>query len=739
MGDRFDEDSFCTEFQQIFNIPPRSIQIDVSKWMHESSGTFQVAQVATGGGKTCIGVYEILQALKNGFGRGVYVCATKSLQFQIATDARRWNVGPVVCLYGKNNYWCKDRINSCLLVNGDLKTRQVLDEIQKQEKGLLPPRDIFDNVCKRCNYRKTEELWESITAEKCDCYDKMWKNLTAQKADNIKDTMLKNLQCEHGLQRLRAEKSKLFIINMSLFLTYAKHNVILKESDYLCIDEAHELSNWAMNAFEDILPHPFDVQEMNDFLTRCGSSNLLSVQSLISSKFPHIDSILFSNEVANYFKNIELKLGSDDVKAVCKLMKESMEILKNVEKTVYDHPALSIEDIVNKVDNNLNISEEGSENMKKICTLIREVAECEKDVNIWLNTVNSALDENIRSSCNEIRHGTLVYDIGKKLSKEDKMCKEFLDSLKELKKMCKIVEVSQMAGDIGWATGDHKDIVPLAHNKGIKYIPSTEFVANKLKEFVWNNVEGVLLMSATMASCENTSTPFQIFCNEIGLDETTTTMHAFPEVFDKSKVKISAPCIGKYDARNQDKRKEFLRMQVNTIEEHLRMLPDDKSALIMSPSLAEIKDLYNSLSMKLNDIAHIMFSDKTSFKRFSNTSMKAIVYGSDGLSTGVNLPGRVGLVVITRPWNPIPDQAKQQYEKTYLGVTNDKYWKYYRYRRDRKAFQGAGRLQRCQSDTGTILFLGESYENCKDSSSERLRLNWNQHEQIERPNKIRKV
>ena len=126
----FDADTFDLNFQQIFGSVPRQIQTHVARWMHSKpKKSTLIAEVPTGGGKTRIGVYKIIQALQNGFKRGIYTCATKSLQMQIANEATRWKIGPVVCLYGKANYWCDKRLRKYLDNTQDDKIKGMLNGI----------------------------------------------------------------------------------------------------------------------------------------------------------------------------------------------------------------------------------------------------------------------------------------------------------------------------------------------------------------------------------------------------------------------------------------------------------------------------------------------------------------------------------------------------------------------------------------------------------------------------------
>jgi Rad3-related DNA helicase len=576
----------------------------------------------------------------------------------------------------------------------------------------------------------------------------MWNDMRDMEVENIEEEMLKKLKCEHGCQRLRAKNASIFVINMALFLTYAKHGVILKETDYVCIDEAHELSHWAVNAFEDVLPKPMNISETNDFLRRCGSTSILSTNKLESINFPSNDSIVFkANTLAQYLQSLKFRLDIINIRDVSKKTNNLMNLCKKIDKVLSDKEVdkeveskLSLNAFMKKLKEvTPNESEEFdkfSEDIKKIdCNFKTERPK-------WIIMAKDSLEAQLNAFVSGSDQKEEILRLAQHLSNQQNMCSELCSSMNELKRFAGSVHTAKKSTNIAWTTEDEKLVIPLANKEGVKYIPSCEFIANKLDEFVWQQAKGVLLLSATMASSDHSypENPFEIFCQEVGLDESTVASMRFPEVFDKSKIKICAPFIGKYESRDVKKKMEFINLQASAIEEHFRLMNKKKSVLIMAPSLFEIDKLHSILSRRLKGVEHIFFSNKVKFEQFLRTSeMRGVIYGSDGLSTGVNLPGRVGLVVITRPWNPVPDQAKQMYEKEYLGITLDRYWKYYRYRRDRKEFQAAGRLQRSNDDSGTILFLGEPMDNCQDYTSERLRQAWNMNDEIERCNKKQRL
>tara|TARA_B100000787_G_scaffold65583_1_gene48095 strand:- start:1203 stop:3515 length:2313 start_codon:yes stop_codon:yes gene_type:complete len=741
----FDAQVFKCDFQRIFESEPREIQTNVARWMHDK-GTHStlVAEISTGGGKTRIAAYRIACALRAGFKRGIYTCSTKSLQFQVATEAKSWNVGPVVCLYGKANYWCHDRLQRRLRTTTDEKAKAVLRALVDVEVDLFPPKELFENECKGCRLldgEKVRALWESITAdsEQCNCYGEMWQMLEGMKADERKQTMLRDLTCYHGLQRLRAEDASLFVINMSLFLTYARHGVVMKRSDYLCIDEAHELAKWASSCFEDCLPKALDISNMNEFLARCGSLSPFSVNRISASDFPCQDSLPFSHAVGAYIKTIKSKFSTADLTNLELWTDGAMHIYQRLQQLVLEHE--STEKVLGQLQDPSDPTVHVRLLCECVCNEMRNAKLCGHQKE-WLQHARGALQGCVSAFAGETQSRSDAFALATRLSGTVCTFQELLRSLVEVRQACAVIQVAGLASDMAWTTSQQSGIIPLACETGVRYMASSKYIADKLRDIVWRNVRGALLMSATIASCDPTDQPseFKIFCNEVGLDEESAFTHAFPEVFDKSEIRVCAPYIGKYDARNENRRKAFMSSQVGVIDEYLNALPPGKSALVISPSLTEIVELQGRLTSKVNEKRHIMFSNRVEYDKFVRSpSSAAIIYGSDSLSTGVDLPGRVGLVVITRPWNPIPDQVKQSYERTYLGVSNDSYWKYYRYRRDRKGFQAAGRLQRCETDHGTILFLGEPMETRPECSSERLLRKWGVSRSIERVNKIRRV
>ena len=128
------------------------------------------------------------------------------------------------------------------------------------------------------------------------------------------------------------------------------------------------------------------------------------------------------------------------------------------------------------------------------------------------------------------------------------------------------------------------------------------------------------------------------------------------------------------------------------------------------------------MKSKLPGHIHIDYNnDISKYNKFEQGDYnKVIIYGSEKLWTGLNLPGRIGLVVILKPFN-----AFRKNTETYYRLINNKYHKdngkscitmfnsMYRYNTCRDTIQASGRLMRTPTDSGIILFLSNNFQDAE--------------------------
>ncbi|KAK3243057.1 hypothetical protein CYMTET_47326 [Cymbomonas tetramitiformis] len=264
----------------------------------------------------------------------------------------------------------------------------------------------------------------------------------------------------------------------------------------------------------------------------------------------------------------------------------------------------------------------------------------------------------------------------------------------------------------------HRLIVPNVSQKGIAYEASMSLQSRRLRDRLWKQLvgaNGALVMSATLVDPSKAlDQQFSVFETEVGLDDAAIRPRVRHfvggSVFDRSLVTFRVPstrCFFEYAKFRKDPiaREAYLQEQRDRIVEAVGI--GRKSAIILCPNLAELNDLKALLREKTpDDVQHVNFNDSDDYKKFVSGKYRALIYGSDSLCTGIDLPGRIDLVVITRPWNEVWRPVQYGYEKRYMHrhIIEDMRM----YVRMRHTTQAVGRLQRCPTDSGVVLFLGNN-------------------------------
>ena len=150
-------------------------------------------------------------------------------------------------------------------------------------------------------------------------------------------------------------------------------------------------------------------------------------------------------------------------------------------------------------------------------------------------------------------------------------------------------------------------------------------------------------------------------------------------------------------------------MRIQTMQDAISLLPTNKSAIVVAGSSREIDLIKESLAEALPHFHHIHQNETSRMKEFRlDATQRAVLYGMDKMGTGVDLPGRIGLVIIPRPINGVfPTYATKHAHCVGLARQKSLVEKRYNFIRMYRTTQAAGRLQRLKSDGGVILFLSD--------------------------------
>lgn len=330
----------------------------------------------------------------------------------------------------------------------------------------------------------------------------------------------------------------------------------------------------------------------------------------------------------------------------------------------------------------------------------------------------------------------------------DPFSKEVKQELTEAIKVLEAIHVARISCNRSEWTGDRtrRLMAPGATPEGIFYDPTAHMIRHAFRKLLWKHERmSLLLMSATLTSAEFAETdPFRCFRAETGLfppeekkeqddeqedeqedeeDDVRATrarkVHyfRFQEPFDRRRVDILSPRmkINFNFARMEEDpayAQSFMREQIRHILPLLKAMPEPKSALVLSGNLSETDRIREELQSLHPERVHFAYrSGDTRFRDFeADLSARAVIYGADGLTTGVDLPNRIGLVVILKPFNKRAEDHLHAYQEKVLGDIRDDIWTMYWYKRDRIHAQAAGRIQRCAQDEGTLLILSDKHE-----------------------------
>lgn len=715
-------------FEQQFGKPPRPAQVTAAEWLSgHAHSDHVVLQAPTGSGKTLIGVSRILNSRR----RGVYVCSTKSLQMQIIAESAEWNLdGKVVCLFGRDNYWCAKRVRNALAERGrarlPLDERRVLSNLPSRTAGnaRTAPKDDFEGVCAECDVpaARAAALWARITAQDCTCYGDMRRELTETGHENAEAYMLNHLWCEHGRTWVLAKRARLFVVNMHLFFCYMAYTQAITKNDYVVFDEAHTISKNATPLYERELGHPFVVADVMATVAEFEAVDarlLHGAEPLHSAfergcKYTPMRIAFLVPEVRAAMEGVGLVFDAVAPRDAMHYVDQALAVLSRLRGTA-------------RADLR-RVSVPMAAAYPKFRDVIRRVVE-RAEVEPTTDHAHIAMEVihddffSLRAHRPEV---DAVVRAASAYAGSDRVTKQLHEALARIVRLyAAVLRAKSASREQEWTHDDAtRFIVPTATKAGITYDATPSMIARALSIGVWTKLRGSMGMSATLADVTNTADPFDAFRAETGMDADVATM-VLPESFDRTRCRLVAPRMRKFNfSAGEAYNRAFREEQIRHIHAQLAALPKTKSALVIATANTELNELLASLELQHTDFDHINFSDHVRFEAFRlNADRRAVVYGCDGLSTGVDLPGRLGLVVLTKPKNVPPVKTQSSYQEKYIEGGKGRYWEGRVYERNRHAFQSAGRLQRRPDDAGVILVLGDP-GNDANQVAEPIRRTW---------------
>ena len=689
---------------------PRSVQQEAIEWWNANGRRFSVLEAPTGCGKSLLGSFLIHQWR----GRGIYVCPTKMLQMQIARDSAKWpqwvdadgQDTKIVCLYGKGNYWCDDKVHKHLVDLNVMEDDGRGDDAVTVERRILSsmqafgadpskvPRDIFDDTCRTNGVTSLDEqntLWNKLSPceRTCEC-----------------------LTCTHKKQLEEAQTCKMLIINTALFFTHLKHTAMLDLStDLIIIDEGHALAENCSQLIEGFRPKDFSTYEVvetarhyrkNRRPIACNTSALEHVEV-------RADSLVFDHDAfCSALAMWENTLDHEALKNVIRFLKITDNAMTTAYQTAEAHPVDEdksfntklldsyYETLEGKVDEQFRLQSKECFCVASLSKLLVEM----KDMPLNVLTYAATTDDALRKVLDAVgTNGNILHDV------------------KEIAYVYDQVAVAKMASNKTWLKGSYSDFAPTLckTSRNIEYVPTIMYVAEQINKYLWTRVRTrVLIMSATLANMAKPTEPFRLYLQEVGLDHVGhVATQRMDQAFDRTKVRILSPLMDPYKSQGTPSEKNaFRRAQVDRILEVLNtdvLKASFQSVLVLGPSAnEEAEELYSRIPAECDTYRHLNATrDKYALDMFHNdpNAERCVVYGGRTLAVGLNEPGRYIVSVITRAPNDRwrPTRMKYHQAQGYGVLWDDMYT----FKRDQLALQAAGRVQRSPDDRGFVLVLGE--------------------------------
>jgi len=280
-----------------------------------------------------------------------------------------------------------------------------------------------------------------------------------------------------------------------------------------------------------------------------------------------------------------------------------------------------------------------------------------------------------------------------------------------------------------WIQDDtlYQKFMPTIHKSGFTYILTFMEKANILETSLWDKLEqGAMYMSATLSNPEKDGEySFEDFFTEVGLP-LSTPCHTTREVFDSSRVTIYVPKMKKYGFNTSfEYKKEYNAERVRNLTSMIKLNP--LATLVLSNNIEDYKSIMFQMKKIVKTHKHVDYNkDVTLFHDFEQgLKNNYVIYGAEKLWTGLNLPGRIGLIVILKPFNkfrqleePYYTSIFQKYYKDHDINTIERFNSLYRYNTCRDTIQAAGRMMRKEDDGGVVMFLSD---NQKDATMLKLK------------------
>ena len=745
-------------FKDLFNKDIRPVQENFIKDLDNAINTREslLGQLPTGTGKSLVAFYACHKAQSctsvfeetsnNGgkmYNKSVIIASSIDLQFQYLQDAivHQHSIGSSLVLLGKNNYLCTKRLNNELstLIPFDSNpvAKQYFTDLKNECCKFPSSQSKMWQSSMRNNWfeyalsngigdKEAEQFWSRVCAnDECDCRSTAWMAAKAQKSSCTLHDVLDICVCPCARSRLLAKAVDIIILNTAYACTMASAGMLRSYigDRFVVFDEAHLLPGDAQSIY--------DACSETKLLARQGTTILKKwkdkkapIASNIKVDFGVFDRAFYTeeremlvwsnNDIVNEFKKAVVEYDESAHKAVYAWAKEAENnVSKEVARYVLPQTLKQIEEF-SSLDGKFKFSRE---EVEASGVRLGSISSTDDDAYIrTMDCIRSKFFSNYgftsQTSEEKIIYDSIVAIASHPLSGFTP--KKFINEHDEIWKFIKSIKAAKMAcSGKEWrdSANIYRDQCPIAHKNGIRFELTAQQKAYALNMRLFGSLPSQpIMMSATMTD-ENLS--FDIFEALVGRKFTIKKTYESP--FDKTKRTFIVPedaimpksqSLYNSNASTQDRMAAQAKMEQwrNKRYEYIQTCIEEntkKITLVIGPSYDDLSKVQDFLSLKFPNHAHVDFSKKFQLQAFENNDTNGIIYGSKKLATGVNYPGKIGLVVILKSINKALSVA-ELYSKQFL---MEDPMPFYNWERVNMFMQASGRLIRCDTDEGKILFF----------------------------------
>ena len=620
----------------------------------------------------------------------------------------------------------------------------------------IPFREIFLDKLK--NYYVPDHcatnIWNEISSSggcektKCNCRKELRFKFNSEKDGDLNSFLAKNLQCPSCKVRVCAKMCGILVTNMDAIFSYASHaglEYIINPTDVIIFDEAHNICKRSQELFETNCPRLFNAKKIDETLQKWSSMGLSLCTGHLDHKvffnFPEDDRavLCFDNKnYMQYYSMVRENLNGINTNAVFK-NELRLKIRNSFEKIVdiYKEEEEKFEKSYNLVELKLKIInlcqllklpiETESSIIEQTCTE-RQTVLGESSKDDITNNRNKAIyslqaeivDYFVNFQNSDIIEKEYKLQVHNIYIKGEQTIEHFWNTLTEVHTVISDIELSKKAIEKCKWTNDYNSyskFIPKISKSGFQYELTFMEKSNILKTCIWDKLkQGAMFMSATISHPEKEGEfCFEDFFCELGLPE-TTECYTTCEVFNSERLTIYVPPMKRYAYNTSTEyKREYHQERVKHLTKQITANP--LATLVLSNNIEDYKSVIYNLKKTLKSHKHVDYNrDKGLFEMFENgVANNFIIYGSEKLWTGLNLPGRIGLVVIMKPFNKFRQIEEPYYTTIFRNYYNETkkntiemFNSLYRYNTCKDTIQASGRIMRKEDDYGMVMFLSDN-------------------------------